>query len=184
VFFADEPTAVAAGYRPCAVCLPEAYRTWKHRTRTATVNERRSSTRGERHMSPLENARPETRLPAADLERARRWYHDKLGLTPTEERDGGLMYRLAGGVFCLFRSQGRSEGTFTQLALNVDDIDAVVAELRSRGVEFERLDIPGFTTVNDIVEVSGNYPSKGTRERGAFFRDSEGNMIALGQSLS
>jgi methylphosphotriester-DNA--protein-cysteine methyltransferase len=29
VFFADEPTAVAAGYRPCAVCLPEAYRAWK-----------------------------------------------------------------------------------------------------------------------------------------------------------
>jgi hypothetical protein len=29
VFFADEPTAIAAGYRPCAVCLPQAYRTWK-----------------------------------------------------------------------------------------------------------------------------------------------------------
>ena len=30
VFFPDEPTAVAAGYRPCAVCLPEQYRRWKH----------------------------------------------------------------------------------------------------------------------------------------------------------
>ena len=29
VFFADEPTAVAAGYRPCARCLPDAYREWK-----------------------------------------------------------------------------------------------------------------------------------------------------------
>jgi methylphosphotriester-DNA--protein-cysteine methyltransferase len=29
VFFADEQTAVAAGYRPCAVCLPDAYRQWK-----------------------------------------------------------------------------------------------------------------------------------------------------------
>ena len=31
VFFADEPTAVAAGYRPCAVCMPAAYRAWKAR---------------------------------------------------------------------------------------------------------------------------------------------------------
>jgi hypothetical protein len=31
VFFADEPTAVAAGYRPCAVCLPAAYGLWKNR---------------------------------------------------------------------------------------------------------------------------------------------------------
>jgi catechol 2,3-dioxygenase-like lactoylglutathione lyase family enzyme len=134
-------------------------------------------------MSLLQSARPETRLPAADLDRARRWYRDKLGLTPSEERPGGLMYRLAGGVFCLFTSQGRSAGTFTQLALNVDDIDAVVAELRRRGVEFECIDLPGFTTVDGIVEVDGNYPSKGARERGAFFRDSENNMIALGQAL-
>jgi hypothetical protein len=31
VFFADEPTAVAAGYRPCGACLPDAYRAWKRR---------------------------------------------------------------------------------------------------------------------------------------------------------
>jgi catechol 2,3-dioxygenase-like lactoylglutathione lyase family enzyme len=134
-------------------------------------------------VSLLENARAETRLPAVDLDRARRWYHDKLGLVPAEERDGGLMYRLESGVFCLFASTGRSSGTFTQLALNVDDIDAVVAELRDRGVQFEDVDLPGFRSVDGIVEVPGNYRSKGTRERGAFFRDSEDNVIALGQSL-
>jgi catechol 2,3-dioxygenase-like lactoylglutathione lyase family enzyme len=135
-------------------------------------------------VSLLRRARPETRLPAADLDRARRWYEEKLGLAPAETRDGGLLYRLDdGGVFCLFTSQGASVGAFTQLALNVDDIDAVVAELRERGVQFEQLDIPGFRTVDDIVDVAGNYPSKGSRERGAFFRDSENNMIAIGQSL-
>jgi len=134
-------------------------------------------------MSLLQHARPETRLPAADLDRARQWYEEKLGLSPAEERDGGLMYRLATGAFCLFASRGASDGTFTQLALNVDDIDAVVAELKSRGVQFEQLNFPGFKTVNDIVNVDGNYPSKGGRERGAFFRDSENNMIAIGQSL-
>jgi catechol 2,3-dioxygenase-like lactoylglutathione lyase family enzyme len=134
-------------------------------------------------VSILRHARPETRLPAADLERARRWYEEKLDLSPTETRDGGLLYRLDGGVFCLFASQGASVGAFTQLALNVDDIETAVAELRDRGVRFEQLDLPGFRTVNDIVDVDGNYPSKGSRERGAFFRDSENNMIAIGQSL-
>ncbi|MFF3732766.1 transposase [Streptomyces sp. NPDC002476] len=36
VFFADEPTAITAGYRPCAVCLPEQYRRWKDLRRTRT----------------------------------------------------------------------------------------------------------------------------------------------------
>jgi hypothetical protein len=107
----------------------------------------------------------------------------KLGLTPAEERGGGLLYRPANGAFCLFASQGASDGTFTQLALNVDYIDAVVAELRSRGVQFEQLDFPGLKTVSDIVDVDGNYPSKGSRERAALFRDSENNMTAIGQSL-
>lgn len=66
---------------------------------------------------------------------------------------------------------------------HVADIEAEVAELRRRGVRFEEYDYPGFTTVDGIVEVEGNYPSKGTRERGGFFRDSEDNMIAIGQSL-
>jgi len=131
----------------------------------------------------LTDARAETRLPAQDLGRARRWYADKLGLEPTEEPPGGLRYECASGVFCLFTSGGAGEGTFTQLALNVADIEAEVAELQSRGVRFDVYDYSGFTTVDGIVEVEGNYPRKGTRERGAFFRDSENNMIAIGQSL-
>lgn len=63
------------------------------------------------------------------------------------------------------------------------DIDAEVAELRRRGVQFEDIDIPGFTTVGGLVDVDGNYPSNGRAERGAFFRDRENNMIALGQPL-
>lgn len=131
----------------------------------------------------LTDARVETRLPARDLDRARQWYAEKLGLEPVEERPGGLRYCCGPTVFCLFASQGSSDGTFTQLAFQVSDIEAEVAELRSRGVEFEEYDYPGFRTVNGIVEVDGNYPSKGGGERGAFFRDSEGNMISLGQAV-
>ena len=124
------------------------------------------------------------RLPAADLERARRFYSEKLGLEPTEEREGGLLYRMGDCEFALFESGGTSSGTFTQMAFEVDDIEAVVVELRARGVEFEDYDLPGLTTVNGIAEVEGEYPSKGGKgERAAWFRDSEGNMLGIGQPL-
>jgi hypothetical protein len=65
----------------------------------------------------------------------------------------------------------------------VDDIEATVAALRSRGVVFEEYDGPDLRTVDGIADIEGNYPSKGIGERGAWFRDSEGNMLGIGQPL-
>lgn len=132
----------------------------------------------------LQNPKIATRLPAQDLERARAFYAEKLGLEPIEERPGGLRYRCANGEFALFESAGASPGTFTQMGWEVDDIEATVAELRQRGVEFEEVDLPGLRTVDGIAEVAGNYPSKGGKgERAAWFRDSEGNVLGLGQLI-
>jgi catechol 2,3-dioxygenase-like lactoylglutathione lyase family enzyme len=131
---------------------------------------------------PLDSARAVAKLPARDLERARRFYRDRLGLEPVEEREGGLRYVCTTTEFHVFLSSGAASGTATQVGFEVDDIDRVVAELRSRGVELEPFDIAGFEVEDDIVTVPGNYPSKGTGERGAFFRDSEGNLIGLGQA--
>ncbi|HEX3317212.1 MAG TPA: VOC family protein [Solirubrobacteraceae bacterium] len=132
----------------------------------------------------LRGATLATRLPARDLNRARRFYAEKLGLEPTEERPGGLRYRLGEAEFALFASQGGSDGTFTQMAFTVADVDATVRALRERGVVFEEYDLPGLRTTNGIAEVEGNYPSKGGRgERAAWFRDSEGNMLGIGQPL-
>ena len=124
-----------------------------------------------------------TRLPAQDLDRARRWYHDKLGLDPAEERPGGLWYRLGATSFVIFASMGKASGDHTQMAFDVSDLDAAVTELRRRGVEFEDVDAPGMRTVDGIAEIAGNYPSKGTGERGAWFHDSEGNLLGIGQSV-
>ena len=125
-----------------------------------------------------------TRLPAQDLDRARRFYSEQLGLEPVDERPGGLLYRCGGSEFVLFRSTGASPGTFTQMAWVVDDIETVVAELKRRGVVFEEVDVPGFRTRDGIAEIDGNYPSKGARsERGAWFRDSEGNMLGIGEPV-
>ena len=87
--------------------------------------------------------------------------------------------------FALFASAGRPSGEHTQLAFEVDDIEATVRELRERGVRFEEVDVPGMRTVDGIAEVDGNYPSSGaTGERAAWFRDSEGNLLGIGQPVS
>ena len=124
-----------------------------------------------------------TRLPAQDLERARAWYAEKLGLEPDEERPGGLLYRCGGCEFGIFASAGAPSGEHTQMGFEVDDLEATVAELRRRGVIFEEYDVPGFKTVDGIAEIAGNYPSKGTDDRGAWFHDSEGNLIGIGQPI-
>ena len=126
-----------------------------------------------------------TRLPARNLGRARDFYAEKLGLEPTEERPGGLRYHCGNGRFTLFESSGGASGSHTQMAWEVDDIDAVVAELRGRGVVFEEVDAPGLRTVDGIAEVEGNYPSAGgVGERAAWFRDSEGNLLGIGQAIA
>ncbi len=118
------------------------------------------------------------------MDRARRFYSEKLGLEPSEERPGGLLYHGASGAFALFESSGASDGTFSQMGWEVEDIEATVAQLRRRGVVFEEVDMPGLETVEGITEVPGNYPSKGRGERAVWFRDSEGNMLGIGQPVT
>jgi catechol 2,3-dioxygenase-like lactoylglutathione lyase family enzyme len=132
----------------------------------------------------LRDSRAATRLPAQDLDRARAFYADRLGLEPVEERPGGLLYRVASGEFAVFQSAGRSSGGHTQMGLEVDDLRATMAELRSRGVVFEEYDLPGLRTRDGVAEVQGNYPSKrSSGELAAWFRDSEGNLIGIGQAI-
>ena len=125
-----------------------------------------------------------TRLPAQDLERARSFYSRVLGLEPVEERPGGLRYECGSGQFVLFQSSGSPSGTHTQMGWEVRDIDATVEDLRRRGVVFQEYDLPELKTVNGIAHITGNYASKGgIGERGAWFEDSEGNLLGIGQSL-
>ena len=131
----------------------------------------------------LANAKVATRLPAKDLNRAWAFYSEKLGLEPVEQREGGLRYVCAAGEFAIFVSAGTQSGTHTQMGWEVEDIEATVRELRLRGVAFEEYDLPGLKTVEGIAEIAGNYASKGIGERGAWFRDSEGNLLGIGQAV-
>ena len=123
----------------------------------------------------LKNGRVATRIPVKNLERARAFYSEKLGLDPAEERPGGLRYECADSEFVLFESAGAASGDHTQMAFDVDDFDAAVAELQSRGVSFDEF---------GVTEVEGNYPSKGGKgEKAAWFRDLDGNLFGLGQAI-
>jgi catechol 2,3-dioxygenase-like lactoylglutathione lyase family enzyme len=125
-----------------------------------------------------------TRLPAQDLDRARAFYAEKLGLQPADERPGGILYRVGDTEFALFASGGRATGDHTQMGFEVEDIEATVAELKARGVVFEEVDAPGLCTQDGIADIEGNYPTKqASGERGAWFHDSEGNLLGIGQLL-
>jgi catechol 2,3-dioxygenase-like lactoylglutathione lyase family enzyme len=132
---------------------------------------------------PLSNARTVTKLPARDLERARTYYRDKLGLEPVEEREGGLRYVCGQTEFHLFSSAGAPSGASTQMAFDVEDLEATLADLRARGVTFERFAMPGFEVRGDTIAAPDNYPSKGAGEVGTFFYDSEGNLIGIAQPV-
>ena len=125
----------------------------------------------------LENYRAMATLPAQDLDRARRFYEEKLGLKPSEERPDGLTYECGGApAFLLFPSHGQPSGAHTQFSWEVDDIENLVSQLRANGVVFEEYDLPGLKTENGIAEIAG--------EKGAWFKDSEGNLLAIGEMTS
>ena len=132
---------------------------------------------------PLSNAHTVTKLPAQDLKRARVFYRDKLGLEPVEERTGGLRYVGGPTEFHLFSSTGSPSGESTQMGFEVENLEATVADLRARGVVFERFQLSGFDARDDTIAAPDNYPSKGTGELGTFFYDSEGNLIGIAQPV-
>ncbi len=112
-------------------------------------------------------------IAATDLERARRWYAEKLGLHPLREQAQGLLYATGGSEFFLYQTGAAGTAQNTVAEWEVDDLEAVMADLRSRGVVFEEYDYPDFKTVNGIGML-GN-------DRAAWFKDSEGNYLALSQ---
>jgi catechol 2,3-dioxygenase-like lactoylglutathione lyase family enzyme len=115
-------------------------------------------------------------LPASDLERAKKWYAEKLGFQPVSEDEGGVQYKAGGGTqFWVYPSQFAGTNQATAMGFVASDLSAQMDELRGRGVTFEEYDLPGLKTVDGIAEWEEG-------ERGAWFKDSEGNILALFES--
>jgi catechol 2,3-dioxygenase-like lactoylglutathione lyase family enzyme len=135
--------------------------------------------------APLDVAEVAVRLPAADLDRARVFWSDTVGLEPPESRPGGLRFRCGESRFVVFQFEGRASGTHTQMAIWVPELDPVVAALKERGLEFDEPDpIFGPPDPSGAVYIDGAYPSTGaTGERAVWFHDSEGNVIGISEPL-
>jgi catechol 2,3-dioxygenase-like lactoylglutathione lyase family enzyme len=103
----------------------------------------------------LRDATVAVRLPAQDLDRARRFYADVLRLEPHETREGGLRYVCGHTEFVVFASSGRPSGTHTQMGFYVADIDRTVADLTGRGVVFEQVEMGDLPVDGVIVDIPG-----------------------------
>jgi len=116
-------------------------------------------------------------IPAKDLGRARRFYEEQVGLKAKEETNGGVVYEFAGGTACfLYPTPNAGSSKASQLFWSVDDVDGLIGKLKVRGVVFEDYDIPGEKSAAGAVTAGG--------AKAAWFKDSEGNIMALIQDLS
>ncbi len=116
-------------------------------------------------------------LPSSDLERARAWYHERLGMDPTKEDPGGLWYSCADGTwFVVTGSAFAGTAQNTAASFQVKHLTDLMSAMRGRGVVFEEYDLPDFTTVDGLF-TAGPY-------RAAWFKDADGNIIEISEVSS
>jgi catechol 2,3-dioxygenase-like lactoylglutathione lyase family enzyme len=122
----------------------------------------------------LSRSAVEANIPAADLDRARQFYADKLGLTPVGEFGGeALRYKTDSGTyFNVYRTQYAGQAGHTIAQFHVDDVESEVRDLEAKGVEFEVYDMPG-------VEWTGRVATLPGVGKAAWFKDSEGNILCV-----
>jgi predicted enzyme related to lactoylglutathione lyase len=127
----------------------------------------------------LNDSKVEANIPASDLARARSFYADKLGLTPTEEFGAeALAYRTGGGTaFNIYRTQYAGQAGHTIAQWHVTDIESEVKDLKAKGISFEVYDMPGVTWDGEIATMEG-------LGRAAWFKDSEGNTMCIDEEAA
>jgi predicted enzyme related to lactoylglutathione lyase len=115
-------------------------------------------------------------IPVRDVARARKFYEEKVGLKPKQEIAGGVTYEFGRGTACfLYPTPNAGTSKASQAFWQVEDVEREVRELKARGVKFEDYDMPGMNTDNGIAVAGG--------AKAAWFKDTEGNILALVQTL-
>jgi catechol 2,3-dioxygenase-like lactoylglutathione lyase family enzyme len=129
-----------------------------------------------RRNTMLQSAPMYAYIPAKDVARARQFYEGKLGFKPREEKNGGVVYEFGNHTACfLYPTPNAGSSKASQAFWDVADVEREVAELKSRGITFEEYDMPGMKTVNGIARGGG--------AKAAWFKDTEGNILALVQTM-
>jgi catechol 2,3-dioxygenase-like lactoylglutathione lyase family enzyme len=112
----------------------------------------------------------------SDMDRAKQFYGEVLGLKVVEDRPDGMMYDAGGGtVLLVYPSQFAGTAESTCVSFDVSDLDQTVKDLRDSGIVFEDYDLPGLKTVDGIAVIEGL--------RGAWFKDPDGNILAVGEQM-
>ena len=112
-------------------------------------------------------------LVAEDMARAKAFYTEKLGLSVMFDSPEAIALQLKDESVLVLYPHERTKATHTVAAFMVDDLAAEMKELRGRGVVFEEYDQPGLKTVNGVAELPGM--------KSAWFKDTEGNILSVGQ---
>lgn len=121
----------------------------------------------------LRDATAQPMLPVKNLEVAKKFYAEALGLPQVDEaQDAAVVYQSGGGTLCVYRSEFAGTNKGTAALWEVDDVEATVAELKARGVTFERYDnLPGLTW-KDGLHSAGDFQV-------AWFKDPDGNILSV-----
>jgi predicted enzyme related to lactoylglutathione lyase len=114
-------------------------------------------------------------IPVSNVARARKFYEGTLGLKPKEEYAGGVTYKCGGAEVFMYPTPNAGTSKASQAFWDVEDVEAEVADLKARGVKFEEYDLPEVTWKNSIATGAG--------ARTAWFKDTEGNILAVSQRL-
>jgi catechol 2,3-dioxygenase-like lactoylglutathione lyase family enzyme len=113
-------------------------------------------------------------VPVTDLERARRFYSDTLGLKIEDESESGLTFSAGAGTqLFAYPTPHAGKAQHTLAGWMVTDLASEMEELRGRGVTFEDYDTPEIKTADGVFEIDGF--------RGAWFKDPDGNILSIGQ---
>jgi predicted enzyme related to lactoylglutathione lyase len=116
-------------------------------------------------------------IPAKDLARARKFYEQKVGLKASQQTNGGVVYEFGKGTAAfLYPTPNAGTSQASQAFWSVDDVDSEIAALKARGVVFEQYDMPGERSPQGAITAGG--------AKAAWFKDSEGNIMALIEDLS
>ena len=111
-------------------------------------------------------------LAVKDLDRARKFYEEKLGFRAEDVwGDEGVTLKSGDTLFNVYRSEFAGTNKATALNFDVDDIESEVRELKEKGIFFEHYDLEGLTPKGDIYEGEGM--------RTAWFKDPDGNILSL-----
>jgi predicted enzyme related to lactoylglutathione lyase len=114
-------------------------------------------------------------IPVKDVTRARKFYEETLGFRVKRESGDGVVYEFANGTACfLYPTPNAGTSRASQAFWQVEDVEREVAELKAKGVTFEHYDMPGM--VGDFVTGGG--------AKTAWFKDTEGNIMAIVQEIS